>query len=301
MCKIAIFFLSFLFCLDSSNAQELNAKVSINSDRVEGTNKDVFTTMQSALMEFINTRKWSSTSFSNTEKIECSFAILVTSKVEGKEDTYTADLTIQARRPVYNSAYSTNTINFRDTKFEFEYIQNMSIDYVENELRSNLEATISFYCYLILALDFDTYSMKGGSYFFREAQSITLKAQSNMGWKGWEAFESSNNRHAVINAYLDESFSPFRELSYTYHRKGLDEMAANPDRGRTTILQALPILSDMRNNRAASVLLQMFGDSKLDEIVLVASKASAQDKKETYELLRSVFVTMSDKLEPLKK
>lgn len=301
MCKIAIFFLSFLFCLESSNAQELNAKVSINSDRVEGTNKDVFTTMQSALMEFINTRKWSSTSFSNTEKIECSFAILVTSKVEGKEDTYTADLTIQARRPVYNSAYSTNTINFRDTKFEFEYIQNMSIDYVENELRSNLEATISFYCYLILALDFDTYSMKGGSYFFREAQSITLKAQSNMGWKGWEAFESSNNRHAVINAYLDESFSPFRELSYTYHRKGLDEMAANPDRGRTTILQALPILSDMRNNRAASVLLQMFGDSKLDEIVLVASKASAQDKKETYELLRSVFVTMSDKLEPLKK
>ncbi len=288
-----------LCCIYSCMAQELNAKVTVNSSRIQGTNKEVFTSLEKSLNEFINTKKWSAATFSQTEKIECSFSIVILTNPT--DNHYQAEISISARRPVFNSIYTTNLINFRDTEFEFDYMENTPIEYVENSIDNNIIAVIAFYSNLILGLDFDSYSPEGGSYFFRQAQNIVTLAQSNVSWTGWSSFTKSNNRHAIITAFMDESLKPFRELWYTYHRKGLDEMAANPDRGRTNIINALSVLKQIKDIRSSSVLLQMFADCKLDEIVLLSSKASTEEKNNLYDLLYAVYPTMSDRLNALKK
>ncbi|MDR2058511.1 MAG: DUF4835 family protein [Dysgonamonadaceae bacterium] len=278
-------------------AQELNANVTVNSDRIQTTNKNIFTTMERALSQFINGQQWSSSTFSQTERIECTFSVTILEQVS--DNNFKAELFVQARRPVYNSSYVTTTLNWRDTKFEFEYIENAPIEMNQTDITNNLVATIAFYANLILAIDFDSFSSLGGAVFFRQAQSIASQAQSSS-WSGWSVFDDNRNKAAIINVFLDESMKPYRELWYTYHRKSLDEMAANPDRGRTTILSGLPILKDIKKVRDSEIVLQMFADCKLDEIVSIAGKASSEEKKETYDLLRNLFPSMTRQIEPLK-
>jgi hypothetical protein len=292
--------IAFYLFLSAINlqAQELNANVTVNSDRIQSTNKNIFSSLEKSLYQFINGQQWSSTSFSPNEKIDCTFSITILE--QNAETNFKAELLVQARRPVYNSAYTTTTLNWRDTNFEFEYMENSPIELVQTNLSSNLVAVIAFYSYLVLALDFDSFASLGGAVFFREAQSIAMQAQSSS-WNGWSAFDNNRSRTSVINAFCDEALKPFREFWYTYHRKSLDEMAANADRGRTTILNGLPVLKETRNIRDSETILQMFADCKLDEIASIASKASSEEKKETYDLLKNVYPTMSAQFESLKK
>jgi hypothetical protein len=293
-----LFIISILASILTVKSQELNARVSVNSERIQGTNKNIFTTLERALGQFINGNQWSATQFSTNERIDCTFSLII--QEQPTENTFKAELYVQSSRPVYNASYTTAMLNYRDTKFEFEYQENASIEMQQMMLRSNLEAVIAFYANLILALDFDSFSPMGGSHFFRQAQQIASMAQS-AGWTGWSTFDDVKSRGSIINAYLDETLKMYRELWYTYHRKGLDEMAANPDRARITILNAVPALKDMRQIRSSEILLQLFADAKLEEIVSIAGKATAEEKKSTYDLLRNVYPSMSVQLEPLKK
>ncbi|GHT53856.1 DUF4835 domain-containing protein [Bacteroidia bacterium] len=295
--QAGIFFLLF-FTVIHLQADELNATVSVNSDRIQSPNKNVFTTMQSAISRLINETKWSSANLGRNERIDCTFSLTI---LEQADNRFRAELFVQSRRPVYNASYVTPTLNYRDKNVEFEYMENAPLEFTQNLIDNNLVAIVVFYCNLIMAQDFDSFSPFGGGAFYRDAQNIATQAQANSGWKGWSAFDDNRSRTSIINAFLDESVKPYREMWYTYHRKGLDEMAANPDRGRTTILNALPVLKDVRNVRNSEILLQMFADCKLDEIVSLASAATAEEKKNTYDLLRSVFPASSSSLEPLRK
>ena len=174
---------------------------------------------------------------------------------------------MQARRPVYNSSYTTTLLNYRDTELSFDYTEFEPLEYTENTLNSNLIATVVFYIYTILGLDFDSFSPKGGTAFLEQAMQIVSLAQAQPTWTGWKAFENDRNRHALATALTDNTSELFRDMWYNYHRKGLDEMAANPDRGRTTIIGLLPVLEQVKSARPTSPLLQMFADSKLDEVV----------------------------------
>jgi hypothetical protein len=280
-------------------AQELNATVIVNSDRIQGTNRDVFNSMQRSLNQLINGTQWSNASFATNERVDCTFSLTILE--QPAENSFKAELFIQARRPVFNSTYLTSTVNYRDTRLEFEYTENAPLEINQTSIDNNLVAVIAFYCNLILALDFDSFSPLGGNIFYRQALSIAMQAQSNPNWVGWSAFDDRRSRTSIINAYLDESVKPFREMWYTYHRRSLDEMAANPDRGRTTLLNALPVLRDVRSVRNSEILLQMFSDSKLDEIVSVASRANAEEKRTVYDLLQSVFPASTTQLEPLRR
>jgi hypothetical protein len=300
MNKYLILFILFLVSIINVQAQELNIVVSVNSDRIQGTNKNVFNSMEKALYQFINGEQWSpSTTFAPNERIECNLVLTILEQTS--DNTFKAELFVQSRRPVYNSSYVTTALNWRDTRVEFEYTENAPIEIVQSTINNNLVAVIAFYCNMILALDFDSFSLMGGSIFYRQAQTIATLAQSNSGWQGWSAFDDNKSKTSMVNAYYDESLKPFREFWYLYHRKGLDEMAANPDRARTTILNALPTLSEMKNTRGSEIIIQMFADSKLDELVSIAGKASKEEKKEIYDLLRKLYPTMSSQLEPLKK
>ena len=281
-----------------STVGELNARITINSDKVQGSDKQVFTTLQEALIEFVNNRRWTDATFGINERIDCSFTIIIN---EQTDNSFTGEIQVQASRPVYNSSYTTNLFNFRDTELNFEYTQFEPLEYTENTLNSNLTATIVYYIYIILGLDFDSFSPLGGRVYFDQAQQIVNLAQSQGSWNGWRAFEKDDNRHGLITALTDNTSETFRNFWYTYHRKGLDEMAGNPDRGRTTIIEALPALQEVKSVRPTSVLLRLFSDSKLDELVLIYSKATTQEKQAGYKMLFELYPTAGSRLESLQK
>ena len=295
--KQFILILAFFFFIPFMvQGQELNATLMINSDRVQGTNKQIFSTLQSALLEFINNKKWTTATFAQNERIDCNFTIIVNS-LEG--NNFSCEIQVQARRPVYNSSYTTTIFNYRDTEFDFEYTEFEPLEYTENTLNSNLTATIIFYIYIILGFDFDSFSQNGGQQFFQQAQQIVTLAQSQPAWNGWTAF-SRRNRHALATALTENQSNVFHALWYNYHRKGLDEMAANPDRGRTNLISALPSLKELKSARPNSVLIQFFSECKLDETVAVYSKATTQEKQEAYKLFSDLFPTATTSYESLK-
>ena len=174
------------------------------------------------------------------------------------------------------------------------------LEYSETTLQSNLTATIVFYIYVILGIDFDGFSPKGGSVFFQQAQQILTLAQSEPSWNGWKAFENDRNRHALITALTENQSEGYRQFWYDYHRKGLDEMAANADRGRTNILEALPALTALKSARPNSILLQVFSDTKLDELVAIYSKATTQEKQAGYKTLSNLYPGQTNRLGSLK-
>ncbi|MDR0348727.1 MAG: DUF4835 family protein [Tannerella sp.] len=289
----------FLFTAIMAQAQssELNARITINSSKVQGSNTQIFATLQTALNEFVNNKKWTNATFALNERIECSFTIILN---EVADNQFKGEIQVQARRPVYNSTYTTSVFNFRDTQFDFEYIEFEPLEYTENSLNSNLTATIVYYIYVILGFDFDSFSPKGGSPFFQQAQQIVTLAQSNANWLGWKAFDNDRNRHALITALTENQGDTFRQFWYDYHRRGLDEMAGNPDRGRMNIIEALPVLTAYKKARPVSVLLQFFADSKLDELVAIYSKATQREKQDGLKDLTNLFPSQTNRLEALK-
>lgn len=280
-----------------SQVSELNAKLSINSSKIQGTNNQIFTTLQKALNEFINNKKWTNAKISLNERIDCTFTIIVNTQ---EDNNFSCELQVQARRPVYNSSYTTTLFNFRDTQFDFKYTEFEPLEYSDNTLQSNLTATIVFYIYTILGIDFDSFSPKGGGVFFQQAQQIVTLAQSEPSWNGWKAFENNHNRHALITALTENQGEGYRQFWYDYHRKGLDEMAANADRGRTNIIGVLSALTELKSARPSSLLLQVFSDTKLDELVAIYSKATTQEKQAGYKLLSNLYPGLINRFESLK-
>ena len=280
-------------------AQELNARITINSDKVQSTNKQVFKTLQDALNDFVNNKKWTDATFAMNERIYCSMTLIINEMVS--DNSFKGEIQVQARRPVYNSSYTTTLLNYRDTELSFDYTEFEPLEYTENTLNSNLIATVVFYIYTILGLDFDSFSPKGGTAFLEQAMQIVSLAQAQPTWTGWKAFENDRNRHALATALTDNTSELFRDMWYNYHRKGLDEMAANPDRGRTTIIGLLPVLEQVKSARPTSPLLQMFADSKLDEVVLIYSKATTPEKQECYKMLSNLYPALTTRMESLKK
>ena len=278
-------------------AQELNCNVEINSEQVQGSNKEVFTTLQQSIADYMNTTKWTDAQFYANEKIECK--LFFTIKSYDESNVMSGDLQIQSIRPVYNSTYTTTIFNFKDSKVEFTYALNEPLIFSENSMESNLTAILNFYAYMILALDFDTFSLRGGEPYYEKAANVVRLAQSS-GESGWKAFEDNKNRSAVLSAYYDKNTSLIRDVMYQYHRKGLDEMVLGANKGRTVITSSLESLKQVYDTAPMSVCLSIFKDSKLDELVNVYSKASSTEKEKVYELLYPLYPTETARLEKIK-
>jgi hypothetical protein len=283
--------------LSSLSAQELNCTVEINSDQVEGTYKDVFTTLQQAINDYMNTTKFSQAQIAVNEKIECRLFFTVKSY---SDDTFSGDLQIQSSRPVYNTSYTTTLINFKDSKIEFTYRENEPLIYSETQMESNLMAILNFYAYLIMAVDFDSFSPNGGQQFYDRAKQIVQMAQSS-GESGWKAFEDTKNRSSVLDGFTQPSTSDIRTLLYQYHRNGLDEMALSPDKGRAKITASLDILKKIYQVAPMSVMLSMFKDAKFDELVNLYTKSSQTERDNVYELLYGLYPTEGTRLNMIKK
>lgn len=288
----------YLFSLTPEvSAQELNCQVEVNSDQVQGTNKSVFETLQTAINEYMNTNVFTNAQFAANEKIDCRLFLTIK---EVNDNTFTGDLQIQATRPVYNASLTTTLINFKDSKIEFSYQENEPLIFSINSMESQLTAILNFYAYLILAIDFDSFSPKGGDPYWDRLKEIVQMAQSS-GENGWRAFEDTKNRSAVLSAYTDASTSSIRDLYYRYHRNGLDEMATSPDKGRANITKSLDNLKTVYDVAPMSVALSMFKDAKLDELVNIYSQAPAEERTKVYELLEPLYPTEHERLDRIKQ
>lgn len=285
--KKYICFLLLIFSLQLS-AQELNMKITVNASKLGDVNQTVFTTLEEALNQFANGRKWTDATFASNELIDC--AILITLDELTEQNTYKATLQITSSRPVYNSSYTTPMFNFRDSEFEFSYVQGENLQFNENNISSNLTAVIAYYVYIVLGLDFDSFGLGDGKPYFEKAFAVANNAQS-LNTNGWAVFGSDKNRYALGLALTEESSSDFHTMWYNYHRKGLDDMAANSTRGRTAIEETIPLLQNIYKARPASPIISFYGDAKLDELMNIYTTASNEEKKDAYKILESIFPT----------
>lgn len=281
-----------------ARGQELNCTVEINSDQVEGTYKQVFQTLQQAIADYMNTTVFGNAQFSSNERIEC--RMFFTVKEYTEDGNVSGDLQVQSIRPVYNSTYTTTLINFKDAKVDFVYRENEPLVFTLNHQESQLTAILNFYAYLFLAMDFDSFSPRGGDAYWERLKTIVQMAQSS-GETGWKAFEDTKNRSAVLSAFTDPSTEALRDMVYTYHRRGLDEMVMSPDKGRAAITGALSVISDVARTSPMSVALSMFKDAKMDELVNLYSQAPQDERTKAYNILEPVYPTEQSRLEEIKK
>lgn len=281
-------------------AQELNARITINTQKVGVTDKSVFDNLQQTLEQFVNERQWTEYQFQRNERIVCNFNITV-NKYDKTSNTFECSALIQANRPVYNSQYTTTLYNNTDNNFNFEFAEFDQLNYNDEVVDNQLTALMAYYAYLIIGLDLDSFSPLGGTDVLQRCMNLTNNAQ-NLSFPGWKAFDDSRNRFAIINDYLDEGMKPFRQLQYDYYRKGMDEMANNAERGRTNISTALEEgLKAAHSNKPLSMLPQIWTDYKRDELASIYhGKGTQKEKESIYEILSSINASQNEAWERIR-
>jgi hypothetical protein len=238
--------------------------ININAQKLEGTDKKVFQTLQSAIYEFVNNRKWSNFSFKQEERIECTILIIINERLSA--DEFKGTMNVVIRRPIMNSAYNSVLLNTIDKSVQFKYVEFQPLDYSDGTFSSNLTSLLAYYSYTILGFYFDSYSPSGGSPYFEKAQEVVNAAQ-NSSDPGWKAFESDKNRYWIVNNYLNPANSGLRDFAYRYHRIGLDQMYEKVDQGRAVVSEGLDILQRIYNAKPNLYALQLVFDAKRDEFV----------------------------------
>jgi hypothetical protein len=269
-------------------SQELKCNIQITSEQVQGTNKKVFETLQQALNDFMNNRNWTNNVYSNEERIECNMLFNITDYV-GSE--FKGTLQIQSRRPVFNSSYNTVMLNYFDQNIQFTYVEFESLEFNETSFTSNLTSLLAYYAYIIIGLDYDSYTSKGGSEFFKKAETIVNNAQ-NATQKGWKPYETTNNknRYWLTQNILDEKYSMVREFSYRYHRLGLDRLAEKINEGRDEIAESFKLLQQVYRQRPDPYmhLMQTVYDAKSDEWVNLFSESFPEEKTRVVQILKEI-------------
>lgn len=296
--------LTFLFGLlvcSNVKAQELQAKVTINHNQIQGTDASVFENLQQTLEQFINDRQWTNLQFQKNERIVCNFNITVT-KYDQSSNLFTCTALIQANRPVYNAVYTSTLYNNRDANFNFEFAQFDQLDFNEETVDNQLTALVAYYAYLIIGLDLDSFSPMGGEDILQRCMNLTNNAQ-NLNFTGWKAFDDDRNRFAFINDYLDGAMRPFRQLQYDYYRTGLDEMANNAERGRTNITTAIENdLKKSHEDKPMSALPAIWTDYKKDELAnIYKGKGTQKEKESVYEILFGINASQNAAWDKIKQ
>lgn len=274
-----------LFINNSLFSQELNCSVEVNSTQIIGSDKSIFDVLKKNVSEFVNNRKWTNHNYQFGERIECTMLINVTERVS--TNSFKATIQVQSRRPIHNSSYNSPLINHIDKDFEFTFNEFEQLEYSENTFTSNLTSVISFYVYMILAIDYESFELNGGTPFFLKAQTLINNAQGASA-NGWKAFEDTKNRYWMVENHLKPNYVPFRETLYKYHRQGLDIMSSDVTKGRQVILTSLKSLESVSKYDPNSFQLQMFFNAKADEIVEIFKEAPMAEKDEVVTLLNKI-------------
>lgn len=299
MIKRIAFILSLFLITLSVSGQELRCNVQVVSSQIQGTNKQVFKTLQDAIYEFMNNTIWTNHVYSNEERIECNIMINLQ---EHLGDEFKGSMQIQSRRPVFNTSYNTTILNFKDDDIKFNYVEFESLDFNINEYRSNLTSLLAYYAYIIIGLDYDTFSLLGGTTYFQNAEKIVTNAL-NAPEKGWKAFESRKNRYWLVENILNDRYKGVREFLYRYHRLGLDVMESKEAKGRSEIAESLKLMQKVYRQKPDPYLFfyDLIMNVKSDELVKVFSESFMTEADEVYKILVEIDPARSDKYKKIKE
>ncbi len=272
--------------------QELNCQVIINSDRVQTTEKRIFRDMEVAFTQFMNNTHWTNDVFLPQERINCNLNITI--ERQPSIGSFNATVQVQSVRPIYDTNYESLILNFADRDWQFEYTEAMPLEYNENTFNNNLVSMLSFYAYIILGMDYDSFGKLDGDPFFTIAQNIVTLAQpSNR--VGWQAFENNRNRYWLSENLNNQQMESIREGIYTYHRQGLDRFITDPDKARNQILEVLKNIQEIKNIQPNAILIISFFDAKTDEIIKIFSEGNMQVRRQAYDILAETDPTQTEK------
>ncbi|UMB53905.1 DUF4835 family protein [Lutibacter sp. A64] len=285
-----------LFVVIQLNAQELNCTITVNSDKIPGSNKQIFNTLQTSLSEFVNQNRWTNFNYKPQELINCNLTLTI---LEQSGSDFKGHIQIQSSRPVYNSTYLTPVFNFKDDNFSFQYTEYEPLQFNENSFESNLVSVISFYVYTILGMDADTFSLNGGTSYFTKAQDILVLAQQS-GYVGWNQNDGAKTRFTLIDNMLSPTYDMFREAMYNYHLNGLDMMSRDTKEAKQAIFKVVENLKTIYDARPNAFLLRVFMDSKADEIVDVFSGGPRFDTSKLKDDLLRISPLNASKWEAIK-
>lgn len=285
----------------SASAQELNARITINTSKVGVTDKSVFDNLQQSLEQFVNERQWTDLQFQQNERISCNFNITI-DKYDKTTNIFECTAMIQANRPVYNSQYNSTLYNNKDSEFNFMFAEFDQLNFNEETVDNQLTALFAYYAYLIIGLDLDSFSPMGGTDILQRCMNLVNNAQ-NLEFTGWKAFDNSRNRFTIINDYLDEAMKPFRQFQYDYYRKGFDEMVTNVERGRTNITTAIQqLLKKAHEDKPLSLLPQIWTDYKRDELAnIYKGKGTQKEKESVSEILMNINASQNEAWNKIKE
>jgi len=305
MPKRVLLAISLILFISVARAQEIQGRITVVSNKISTvTDKKVFQTLQAALTNFVNNRKWGNDAFQQNEKINCNF--LINLEKEVGDHVYEASLTVQAARPVYNTTYESPLINFQDDKFAFRYQEFQPIEFNENRIQgsdpvaANLTAVLAYYVYIILGMDYDSYSLRGGDPYFQKAWNIVNNAPEGGAIKGWKQFDGSRNRYFLSENLNNSRYALMHDAIYAYYRNGLDAFYQNEDEGRSGILNCLNFLNTLNTESPNSMVLQFFFQGKSNEMIKIFSKASPDMKKRASDLLVKLDITNASAYKDMK-
>jgi hypothetical protein len=297
MRKIVFFALLILSSLPTF-AQELNFNVRVNTQKLQTVDPKVFETLEQSIRDFMNNTQWTDENFAQEERIECN--LILTIQEETSPTTFKADIAIQSSRPIYNSSEQTIILNHIDQDLEFAYQQFQPLEFSRNTFNDNLSSVLSFYAYIILGLDYDSFALYGGEPYFQIAQDILNSTPQNGVFRGWRSMDGNRNRFWIIENLLSPRVRSYREAMYNYHRYGLDAMAQTPDAGRAIIAQYLDNIQDVYQNYPNSMILQMFLNAKSKEIIEIFKRGISAEKDKAIRIMSRIDATNANEYRQIR-
>lgn len=297
MKKLLLYTVSMFLCCQAL-AQDLNARVQVVSPKIQVANKRVFQTLETAMKDFLNGRKWSADPILPQERIDCNFVLNITNW-DGSSN-FTGELQVQSSRPIFGSSYTSTLLNLNDKDISFSYTEGQTIDYTDQNFQGNLSSIMAFYANVIVGLDYDTFSKFGGTPYFLAAQTIVTNAQTSS-YSGWKAFDGNVNRYWLSENLNNKLYNPLRSFLYDYHRNGLDIMSDNVSKGRKAIDGLLPLLQQIDRQRVGAMLPLIFYTAKSDELVSIYSKADNQERLTAMNLFLQLDPANGNKYQTLQK
>jgi hypothetical protein len=305
MYKRSLVIIIIVFCCRLSQAQEIQARLTVLTSKVSTqVDKKVFQTLQNSLMNFLNNRRWTNDAFLTSEKIQCNFLLNIDQDLGN--NTFKGKLTVQAARPIYNTNYDSPIMNFLDDNIVFRYVEFQPVEFNENRIQgndpmtANITAVLAYYVNLILGLDYDSFSLRGGDPYFQKAWNIVNNAPESRDITGWKSFESIRNRYWLAENFNNSRFALIHDALYSYYRTGMDIFFENEDAGRTGIQNCLNFLNTINNENPNSMFLQFFFQGKSTELVKVFSKAGADQKTRARDILTKLDITNGTAYKELK-
>jgi hypothetical protein len=303
MRKIYCLLITFIFINFTIEAQELNCKVSINTQKITQTaNIKIFKTLEQSLNDFMNNTKWTNDVYKTHEKIECSILLQVeelkTKDGNVIENKFLGTLTIQSSRPVFNSDYKTTMLNWKDLNFSFTYKENDQLEYNENAYLNNITHTFAFYANIILGIDYDSYSLNGGTSFFTKAENLAQLA-ANSDDQGWKNNLNDRTRFNLITDIQASKYKAFREAEYAYHLKGIDIMYDDVVKARSGISQAINLLNGINTNTPNSILVQLFTQAKSNEIASIFDNSEKAERESVMKTMSKIDIPNSSKYQQI--